>query len=159
MTVAIRSDVSAQAPSPSGRGQGEGAVRKTKLNGGFHAPAATKQARGLRAKQTDAEKKFWHEVKAKRFEGYKFRRQYPIGKYIADFVCVEAGVIVEIDGGQHCENVKDDVRTEFLNGLGYHVVRFWNNDILNNLQGSLQALSLTLSQRERGQARKAESVS
>lgn len=159
MTPDVQTNSAACAPSPSGRGQGEGTVHKTKLNGGFHVPGATKQARGLRAKQTDAEKKFWREVKAKRFEGYKFRRQYPIGKYIADFVCVEAGVIVEIDGGQHCENAKDDMRTAFLNGLGYHVIRFWNNDILNNLQGSLQALSLTLSPRERGQAGTPESES
>lgn len=101
----------------------------------------------LRNNQTEAEKLFWHQVKAKRFEGHKFRRQYPIGEYIADFICVEAGLIVEIDGGQHCENAQDEKRTAFLNSLGYKVMRFWNNETMQNMDGVLQALS----RRERGQ--------
>jgi very-short-patch-repair endonuclease len=108
---------------------------------------STVRARNLRKGQTEAEKVFWHSVKAKRFEGYKFKRQVPVGPFYADFVCEEARLIVEIDGGQHSENQKDLQRTAFLNSKGYEVVRFWNNEVLGNLDGLLSSLSLTLSRK------------
>jgi very-short-patch-repair endonuclease len=129
----------------AGEGWGEGESWKKRH-------ASSLKARKLRQNTTDAEMKFWHEVKAKRFHGLKFKRQYPVGPYYADFACVEENLIVEIDGGQHCENAKDEARTRFLEKEGFKVVRFWNNEILNNMEGVLLTLSLALSrQRERGQ--------
>jgi hypothetical protein len=74
----------------------------------------------------------------------KFRRQYPIGHYIVDYICVEAKLIIEADGGQHSENIKDSIRTQFLESEGYKVVRFWNNDIIENMDGVLQKIQQTL---------------
>ncbi len=82
--------------------------------------------------------------------GYKFKRQQPIGCYIADFVCEDARVIVELDGGQHSEQVEyDGRRTRYLESKGYQVVRYWNNEVLGQMDSVLDALTLTLSQRER----------
>jgi len=111
----------------------------------IHHRQSTINARELRQSQTDAEKVMWHHLKAKRFHGLKFKRQHPVGPFIADFICIEAGLIVEIDGSQHCENAKDEQRTAFLNKQGYQVVRFWNNDVLKNTEAVLSSLSLTLS--------------
>ncbi len=108
-----------------------------------------KKAKDLRQNQTDAEKKFWRLVRAKRFSGYKFKRQCVIGSYICDFACMNLRLVVEIDGGQHNENAADELRSKQLLNLGYRVIRFWNNDILTNIEGVAQNLSLTLSQRER----------
>ena len=116
------------------------------------------RARLLRRAQTDAETKFWHAVKAGRLAGYKFRRQYPICQYIADFVCVDSKLIVEIDGGQHCENERDKMRTAFLESHGYEVLRFWNDAVLENIEGVLEARSLALSLRERGHSRKTKQI-
>lgn len=120
-------------PLPPGEGWGEGKAVE-------HRPSTIK-SRKLRQNQTDAETAFWHSVKAKRFEGRKFRRQFPIGPFYADFACVELKLVVEIDGGQHNENSRDDERTCMLNNLGYEVVRYWNNDVLSNLEGVLHSLS------------------
>ena len=113
-------------------------------------------SRKLRQDQTEAELKFWLAVRYRRFHGLKFRRQYQLQGYIVDFVCVEKRLIVELDGGQHCENEKDSERTRVLEGSGFLVQRFWNNDVLSNMDGVLSALSETLntltptlSQRER----------
>lgn len=108
-----------------------------------------KQARNLRRNQTEAEGLLWQCLR-NGHAGYKFRRQLPVGPYIADFACLEAKLIVEVDGGQHCENQKDVARTEYLNARGYEVMRFWNNDIIDNLEGVVSTLTLALSQRERG---------
>jgi len=108
------------------------------------------QAKKLRRTMTEAEKAFWYKVRDNRLNGYKFRRQMPVGKYIADFSCLECKAIVEIDGGQHNDNGDDVIRDRFLNDLGFQVVRFWNNDVLSNIEGVLSTLTLTLSQRERG---------
>lgn len=101
----------------------------------------------MRQSQTEAEKIIWHHLKAKRFLGFKFKRQHPIGPYFPDFVCLEHKLVIEIDGGQHSENKKDVVRTKFLEDEGYTVIRFWNNDVLGNIDGLLSSLSLTLSRK------------
>ena len=88
---------------------------------------------------------FWNRVKVKQFHGYKFKRQFPVGIYTVDFVCIERKIVVEIDGGQHCENKKDGIRTKYFRNKGYEVVRFWNNEVLGNIDGVLHSLSLTLS--------------
>jgi len=92
----------------------------------------------LRKNQTDAERKLWRCLRARELCGFKFRRQYPIGPYIVDFICVEKRLIVEIDGGQHATMSEiDNTRTEFLNARGYRVLRFWNNEALQQLDAVL----------------------
>lgn len=107
------------------------------------------RAKILRSRMTEAENFFWSHVRGRRLQGYKFRRQLPIGNYIADFVCLECKLTVEIDGGQHNENKRDAERDAFIGKAGFDVVRYWNNDVLNNIEGVLSTLTLTLSQRER----------
>jgi very-short-patch-repair endonuclease len=93
------------------------------------------RARSLRRTQTDAELKLWLHLRDRRLEGLKFRRQVPIEGYYADFVCKDAMLIVELDGGQHAEYraAHDQQLTEVLDGLGYRVIRFWNNDLFENI--------------------------
>lgn len=90
---------------------------------------------------TDAEKRLWYLLRDRRLSGYKFRRQVPIGPYIADFVCLSARLIVELDGGQHAEQTKKDkVRDAWLKSQRFRVLRFWDNDVLANTEGVLQAI-------------------
>ena len=99
------------------------------------------RARILRQNQTEAEKRLWYRLKNRGLGGWKFRRQHAIGPYFADFACIEAALVVEIDGGQHQgRREQDDVRTAFLEGAGYRVLRFWNNDVLSNTDGVLQSV-------------------
>ncbi|MDB5538387.1 MAG: putative methylase [Devosia sp.] len=86
----------------------------------------------------------WSRLRDRRLEGLKFVRQYAIGPYFADFVCREAMLVVELDGGQHDESRQDERRTRYLNEQGYSVLRFWNNDVLGNTDGVVEALLLTL---------------
>ena len=110
----------------------------------------TERARELRKVQTEAEKLLWKHIRNRQLSGYKFRRQYPVGHYIVDFVCLSIQLIIELDGSQHMNNESyDERRTQYLNARGFKVVRFWNNDILIQTDSVLEALSLTLSQRER----------
>jgi very-short-patch-repair endonuclease len=91
-------------------------------------------SRNFRKRQTDAESLLWRHLRGKQVEGFRFRRQHPIGRYIVDFVCLEERLILEIDGGQHdIEKDKDQERTNWLVTEGYRVLRFWNNDVLTNL--------------------------
>ncbi len=102
-------------------------------------------ARGMRHIPTDAEKKFWWQVRDRRLGGYKFKRQYPIGNYIADFVCLECHLIVELDGGQHAERADyDAARTKSLSDAGYRVMRFWNDEILTNMDGVIDGVLVAL---------------
>jgi very-short-patch-repair endonuclease len=95
----------------------------------------------LRNNQTDAEKRLWHVLRNRRLAGLKFRRQFSFPPYIVDFVCLEHRIIVEVDGGQHAENVAyDSERTQFLEGQGYRVLRFWNNDVLENTEEVLNGI-------------------
>jgi very-short-patch-repair endonuclease len=88
-------------------------------------------ARRLRRDMTNAERRLWRFLRAHRLEGWSVRRQVPLGPFVADFVCEEAGVIIEIDGGQHAERTSvDEERTRWLEANGYRVVRFWNNEVL-----------------------------
>ncbi len=92
----------------------------------------------MRSDMTKEEVKLWNLLRAKRFQGLKFRRQALIGNYIADFVCTEKRLIIELDGGQHNEpqNIEDDrLRTEYLESKGYKVLRFWNNEVWDNIEG------------------------
>ncbi len=108
-----------------------------------HSPL-TFMARKLRANLTDAEIKFWNHVKQRQFRGLKFRRQTPVGPYVADYLCYEHHLIVEIDGGQHNDKTADLERTKFLESKGFRVMRFWNNDVLQNIEGVLETIAAEL---------------
>ena len=98
-------------------------------------------ARALRRRMTEAEKLMWSKLRGRRFDGIKFKRQKPIAGYIVDFVALDLKLIVENDGGQHAERAAADAaRTSVLEEAGYHVVRFWNHDVLRNIDGVLEAL-------------------
>ena len=89
------------------------------------------RAKALRREMTEAEKRIWHRLRRRQTEGYRFRRQVPLGRFMADFVCHEARLIIEIDGGQHePSSEKEARRTRFLETEGYRVLRFWNNEVL-----------------------------
>ena len=101
----------------------------------------TKNARHLRNNLTDAERCLWQKLKQRQIAGVKFRRQQPIGPFIVDFACFERRVIVEVDGGQHAEQLhRDEQRTRWLGAQGYRVLRFWNNDVLGNNEAVVQAV-------------------
>ncbi len=105
--------------------------------------AQTNYARGLRRRQTEAEKALWMRLRGKQFEGLKFRRQQPIGAYIVDFVSFQKKLVIEVDGGHHCEmevRAKDGERSEWLREKGYHVLRFWDNEVLTNMEGVLERI-------------------
>ena len=98
-------------------------------------------ARKLRHQSIDAERMLWKYLRAHRMAGYKFKRQVVIEPYIVDFMCLEARLIVEADGGQHLEQVEDDLkRSRFLESLGYKVVRFWNHEILCDIHSVLERI-------------------
>ena len=102
-------------------------------------------ARSLRRNATDAELLLWRHLRARRLAGWKFRRQVVISPYIADFICLEARLIVEADGGQHMDNATPDAkRTVFLESRGYRVIRFWNHEILGNIEGVLEQIQVYL---------------
>jgi len=90
---------------------------------------------------TEAEKRLWKQLRAHGFKNFSFRRQAPIGPYIVDFICLEARLVIELDGGQHSENVKDRRRDGWLRSQEFQILRFWNNDVLCNLAGVLEIIS------------------
>ena len=98
----------------------------------------TCRARELRKSQTDAEAKLWRHLRDRRLGGFKFRRQYPFGPYIVDFVCLEARLIIEVDGGQHLDKAPyDTARTHDLARFGMAVLRYWNDDVLLHIDAVL----------------------
>jgi len=102
-------------------------------------------AKRLRRDETDCERKLWMHLRARQINGLKFRRQQPVGRYIVDFFCPESQLVIELDGGQHADQVQaDQHRTEFLNRSGYRVLRFWDNDVLNNIESVLQRIAEAL---------------
>src|SRR5687767_4840018 len=101
----------------------------------------TSRAKKLRANSTDAERLLWSHVRAHRAKGYKFKRQQQIGCFIVDFVCFEARLVIELDGGQRAEKkLKDEVRDRELERQSYRVLRFWNNEVLGNIEGVMQRI-------------------
>jgi len=89
---------------------------------------------------TDAEYRIWYFLRAHRFGGVKFKRQVPVGPYIADFACFDRKLIIELDGGQHAESARD----AWFVAQGFQILRFWNNDVLKNTRAVLEAISATL---------------
>ena len=90
---------------------------------------------------TDAERRLWRHLRNRELGGWKFKRQYPVGPYIVDFICVEKNLVIEVAGGQHAENEKqDNQRSAYLNHMGYRVFRFWNNEVLKETEAVLEAI-------------------
>lgn len=107
----------------------------------------TELARKLRREQTDVERRLWSRLRNRQLDGFKFKRQVPKGPYVVDFCCAEARLIVELDGDQHAfdENQKHDAeRTRYLNESGYRVLRFWNIDVRENIDGVIESISIAL---------------
>jgi very-short-patch-repair endonuclease len=101
-------------------------------------------ARQLRHELTDTERLLWRELRAHRFQGFKFRRQQPLGDYIVDFICFEQKLIIELDGGQHADAQDyDRQRDAWLSAQGYSVLRFWNNEVQENLDGALEHILIS----------------
>jgi very-short-patch-repair endonuclease len=110
------------------------------MNFFYNNPDLKNRRRDLRKKQTDAEKTFWFHVRNRRFHGMRFFRQYSVGPYILDFYCPEIKTAIELDGGQHNEpegKSSDIVRTEYLKSMGINVLRFWNHEVLLEIEGVL----------------------
>lgn len=103
-------------------------------------PGATRRARGFRKAGNQAEALLWTEVKARRLNGFKFVRQFPVGPYFADFLCREARLVVELDGSQHADSLRDERRDAFLNAEGYSVLRFWSVDMLRDRESVLATI-------------------
>jgi len=119
------------------------AVRR--LGGGENTMKSrlTDLARSLRRRSTDAERTLWRSLRARQLGGLRFRRQHPIGDYIVDFVCLERALVIELDGGQHSEpmqKTRDVARDRWLEEEGFMVLRFWDNEVLTNVEGVLEVI-------------------
>jgi len=107
-------------------------------------PGKTDQARSLRQKETEAEFRLWSDLRNRQLNGYKFSRQVPLGVYVADFVCREQHLVVELDGSQHAQSIADERRTLWLNDNGYSVLRFWNDEVLKERRAVLETILAVL---------------
>ena len=102
-------------------------------------------ARKLRRDQTEAEQKLWARLRGSQLNGFKFRRQHPLGPFFADFFCLEARLVIELDGSQHADDSdRDERRTEFLLGKGYTVLRFWNHQVISEIEEVVQRIAAVL---------------
>jgi very-short-patch-repair endonuclease len=105
--------------------------------------------RGLRKNMTDAEKALWHVLRRRQILGLKFRRQHPFFDYILDFVCLEKKLVIEVDGGQHGEQAEYDViRTQQLQKAGFRVLRFWNNEVLQEIEAVKEQIYVAMLERQ-----------
>src|ERR1700731_3072958 len=134
---------SLRPPKPLGEGGWRGGV-----GGGGWMPQNTQRpvdqrvprARALRRDATEAEKKLWQHLRQPPFKEHHFRRQATIGPYFADFASHQLRIVIEVDGGQHSDSASDDMRTRYLEASGYRVLRFWNNEVFENMSGVLAAI-------------------
>jgi very-short-patch-repair endonuclease len=125
-------------PSRLREGSGEGLLDK-----GYKRPTA--RSRELRLNATDAERKLWVQLSARKIAGVRFNRQFPVGPFICDFVSRSAKLVIEVDGGQHAVDVeKDQARTAYLQSQDYRVIRFWNNDMLERIDGVVSEIERVL---------------
>jgi very-short-patch-repair endonuclease len=127
--------------SSPGTGEGTGAGPLVKP---FVGRLQRRRARELRSRMTDAERKLWFALRDRRFAGFKFRRQVQISPFIADFVCFEARLVIEVDGGQHADSVQDRRRDRWFAANKFRVMRFWNSEVRSNLEGVMTLLSEAL---------------
>jgi very-short-patch-repair endonuclease len=108
-------------------------------------PLSRDVARSLRTNQTEAEQKLWSRLRRKQIRGLKFRRQFSIGPFYADFVCLNARLVIELDGSQHADQtVRDNNRSKFLQDAGYTVLRFWNHEIFGEIDEVVQRIANAL---------------
>jgi very-short-patch-repair endonuclease len=113
------------------------------LDKGYKRPTA--RSRELRLNATDAERKLWVQLSARKIAGVRFNRQFPVGPFICDFVSRSAKLVIEVDGGQHAVDVeKDQARTAYLQSQDYRVIRFWNNDMLERIDGVVSEIERVL---------------
>lgn len=106
------------------------------------------RAKALRKNMTAAETTLWYHLRAHRLQGFKFKRQKPVGQFIVDFVCMEHRIVIEVDGGQHLDEAQyDQARDEWLRRRGFEVLRFWNHEVMGNLEGVLEAIHMALRSR------------
>ena len=113
------------------------------MDKGYKRPTA--HSRELRNNATEAERKLWVYISARKLAGVRFNRQFPIGPFICDFVSRSAKLVIEVDGGQHAVDVaKDEARTAYLQAQGYRVIRFWNNDVLERIEGVVTEIERAL---------------
>ena len=103
----------------------------------------TSRSRALRKNSTDAERELWSVLRSRQLNGFKFRKQVEIDGYVVDFLCAEKRLIIEVDGGQHTPE-RDARRTAYLESQGFRLIRFWNNDILQNREGVLHSIAAAL---------------
>ncbi|SBV34154.1 conserved protein of unknown function [uncultured Sphingopyxis sp.] len=113
------------------------------MDKGYKRPTA--RSRELRLNATDAERKLWTQLSARKLAGIRFNRQFPVSPFICDFVSRSAKLVIEVDGGQHAVDVaKDEARTAYLETRGYRVIRFWNNDVLERIEGVVSEIERVL---------------
>ena len=106
---------------------------------------ASTSARRLRKHLTDAEKALWSKLRYRQLDGHRFRRQIPLGPYVIDFGCLASRLLIEIDSGQHVDRSEHDTRrTAWLESRGYRVIRFWNNDVMSNIDGVIEMIRTEL---------------
>jgi very-short-patch-repair endonuclease len=119
-------------------------------------PSLTRDAaRRLRRDQTDAERILWSRLRGKRILGFKFRRQHPIGNFFADFFCLEAKLVIELDGSQHADQTdRDELRTEYIHKLGCTVLRFWNHEVISEIDLVIQRIADALERPQQTQKRR-----
>jgi very-short-patch-repair endonuclease len=108
------------------------------MNKGYARPTA--KARALRNNATDAERALWRAISARKISGVRFNRQVPVGPFICDFVARSIHLVIEVDGGQHNDG-GDAARTRYIEAQGFRVIRFWNNDVLGNLDGVIEEIA------------------
>ncbi|MCP4995282.1 MAG: endonuclease domain-containing protein [Gammaproteobacteria bacterium] len=105
------------------------------------SPTTKSNSRNLRKNMTDAERMLWAKIRGRQLQGFHFRRQHPIGDYIVDFICLELKLIIELDGSQHMEQQQYDMkRSQWLLKNGFKVIRFWNNEVFDDLDGVMHAI-------------------
>jgi len=110
----------------------------------YNSEDLKERRRSLRRLQTDAERKLWQVLRGKQMEGARFVRQYSVGSYILDFYCPALRLAIEVDGSQHIDNDYDTKRTKYLKEKDITVIRFWNNDVLQNLNGVYEKIRSTV---------------
>jgi primosomal protein N' (replication factor Y) len=106
--------------------------------------ANTKFARHLRKTLTDAETRLWFHLRRRQLAGFRFRRQHPIGSYVADFVCIEARLVIELDGSQHLDSIPDARRDNRIRAEGFHILRVWNDDAVMRTDEVLELILASL---------------
>ncbi len=113
-----------------------------------NTPKVNERTQKLRKQLTDAERHLWGRIRRHQLNGYRFRRQAPIGRYIVDFVCLSERLIIEVDGGQHSDRRDVDARrTEWLESQNFRVLRFWNNEVFENIEGVIETIASALEEK------------